>query len=240
MASSSLGAFAFPVVGDSPWSYYKFNYGTALDPAIGWVKYHTNGMTCPRPDPSACAAWDAPITFVWQGTRPVMANLQGNVVEAYPPGGAAEVGVWADVVYEEARVTRTVDGQGREHFRALGTNAWRRERLTDSEIRLRPLSPGTAVAATAAHVGEGRYTALHDPGRRPPAERRRGRRQALRAAREVPRRRPAATWTRRRSIRRRSRSPASRTRRARCRSSTASRSGASFRRSRSSSRRPSS
>ena len=88
----------------------------------------------------------------------MLQNLQGNVVEAYPPGGTAEVGLWADVVYEEARVTRSVDGSG-EHFRAFGTNVWRRERLTDSEFRLRPTTPGTAVAATAPHVGDGRYAA---------------------------------------------------------------------------------
>ena len=157
--SSSAGASVFPVVGDSPWSYYKFSYGTTLDPAVGWIKYHTNGMSCRHPDPGSCLAWDAPITLVWQGTRPVMANLQGNVVEAYAPGETAEVGAWADVLWEEAAVTRTVDAQGRDRFSAKGTNVWRRDRLTDSEIRLRPLSPGTSVAATAGHVGEGRYAA---------------------------------------------------------------------------------
>jgi hypothetical protein len=89
----------------------------------------------------------------------VVASLQGNVVEAYPPGAGAEVGLWADVVYEEAEVSRTVDDQGREHFRARGTNAWRRERLTDSDFRLRPLTPGTGVAPTAPHVADGRYAA---------------------------------------------------------------------------------
>jgi RHS repeat-associated protein len=159
MASSSLGAFAYPVVGDSPWSYYKFNYGTKLDPGVGWVEYHTDGLACPAERPGDCAAFDSPQTLTWQGTRPVVANLQGNVVEAYPPGATAEVGVWADVVYEEAQVSRSVDGKGREHFGATGTNVWRRERLSDSEIRLRPLSPGTGVSATAAPLGEGRYTA---------------------------------------------------------------------------------
>ena len=159
VASSSRGASVYPVLGDSPSSYYRFNFGTTLNPAIGWVRYLTNGFYCPKPEPSACKAWDAPQTLVWQGTRPVFSNLQGNVVEAYPPGGGAEVGLWADVVYEEARVTRTVDADGGEHFRAFGANVWRRERLTDSELRLRPLTPGTGVAATAPHVGDGRYTA---------------------------------------------------------------------------------
>jgi RHS repeat-associated protein len=156
--SSSAGAIVFPVVGDSPWSYYEFNWGTDLSPAAGSIKYHTNGFSCPEPDPSRCTAWDAPITFVWQGTRPVQSNLQGNLVEAYPPGATAEVGLWADVVYEQARVERRVDG-GREHFRALGTNTWKRERLLDSDFALSATTEGTGVASTAPHVGNGRYAA---------------------------------------------------------------------------------
>ena len=118
--SSSGGVFVFPVLGDSPWSYYKFNYGTALDPALGWVKYHTNGMSCREPEPSRCQAWDAPVTFVWQGTRPVTANLQGNMIEAYPPGGSAEVGLWADVV-----CGRRPRSRGRSTPRAASTSARR-------------------------------------------------------------------------------------------------------------------
>jgi RHS repeat-associated protein len=165
--SSSIGAFVYPMTGDSPWSYYKFNFGTTLDPTEWWVKYHTNGLYCPRPTLSECAGWDAPITFVWQGTRPVQANLLGNVIEAYPPGGTAEVGIWADVVYEEARVERNVDGEGREHFRALGTNVWKRERLLDSAFALSALSEGTVVAPSAPHVGDGRYAAPMSMGAAP-------------------------------------------------------------------------
>jgi RHS repeat-associated protein len=157
--SSSLGAFVYPVVGDSPWSYYKFNWGTDLEPTFSWIKYHTNGLFCPSPYPSTCTAWDAPQTLVWQGTRATQSNLLGNMIEAYPPGGTAEVGLWADVVYEEATVKKTVDGEGHEHFKALGTNVWKRERLLDSEFALSPISPGTAVDPAARPVGEGRYTA---------------------------------------------------------------------------------
>ena len=157
--SSTAGAFFYPIVGDSPWSYYYFDYGTTADPQLTWVGYHTNGMYCPRPSPSACQAWDAPQTFVWQGTRPVTVNAPGNLVEAYPPGASAEVGLWADVVYEEARVERSVDAGGRAHYRALGTNRWRRAHLQDSRFALRPLTIGTGVAGAATHVGEGRYSA---------------------------------------------------------------------------------
>jgi hypothetical protein len=77
------------------------------------------------------------------------------------------VGLWADVVYEEARVERSVDGEGREHFRALGTNVWKRERLLDSEFALSALSDGTGVAPSAPHVGDGRYTAAMTIGPAP-------------------------------------------------------------------------
>jgi YD repeat-containing protein len=157
------------MTGDSPWSYYKFNLGTPQDPTMWWIKYHTNGQYCPSPTVSDCAGWDAPMTFVWQGTRPVQANDLGNAVEAYPLGGTAEVGLWADVVYEEARVERRVDSSGKEHFKAKGTNAWKRERLLDSEFSLSPRTTGTVVAATAGHVGDGRYAApmtmASEPGR---------------------------------------------------------------------------
>jgi YD repeat-containing protein len=77
------------------------------------------------------------------------------------------VGLWADVVYEEARVERSVDGEGREHFRALGTNVWKRERLLDSEFALSALSDGTGVAPSAPHVGDGRYAATMTIGPAP-------------------------------------------------------------------------
>ena len=124
-------------------------------PAV--VKYHTNGFSCPRPEPERLRPGTRPQTLVWQGTRPVTVNLQGNLVEAYPPRGAAEV---RPVGRRRLRggPRRRERSTGRaEHFRALGTNVWRRERLADSEIRLRPLSPGTAcrrerprTSATAA------------------------------------------------------------------------------------------
>jgi RHS repeat-associated protein len=157
--SSSAGAFFFPVVGDSPLSYYKFNVGTLSTPVVGWVKYSTNGVWCPNPDPKYCADRDVPVTWVWQGTRPVLVNAQGNLVEAYPPGDTAEAGFWADVVYEEARVERRVGAGGREYFRAKGTNVWKRERLPDSELSLHTLTEGTGVAGTAAPDGNGGYTA---------------------------------------------------------------------------------
>ena len=86
-------------------------------------------------------------------------NRAGNLVEAYSPGASAEVGLWADVVYEEARLERSVDSGGKEHFRAKGTNQWRREHLQDSVFDLAPLTPGTQVAGSAPHVGDGLYAA---------------------------------------------------------------------------------
>ncbi|MGD8895882.1 MAG: transglutaminase domain-containing protein, partial [Acidobacteriota bacterium] len=157
-SSASAAGFAL-IVGDSPWSYYYYDYGTTHVPDVLWIAPHTNGFTCPRPDPSACAGWDQPLTLVWQGPGGGSQDSRGNLMEAYAPGSRADLDLWADVVYEEAEVTRTVDGEGEEHFRVTGTNRWRRERLLDSEFELRPLTPGTGVSAAAAHIGEGRYAA---------------------------------------------------------------------------------
>jgi RHS repeat-associated protein len=157
--SSSIGGFFYPITGDSPWSYYTFDFGTEMTPDAASVKYHTDGMWCRSPNPADCGS-AAPITLIWQGTRPKTANFLGSFIEAYPVGGTAEVGVWADVVYEEAKVTRTVDAAG-EHFRAEGTNVWKRERLLDSVFRLTPdaKSPGTVVAGSATQLGNGLYVA---------------------------------------------------------------------------------
>ena len=148
------------MLGDSPWSYYKFNYGTALDPAIRWVKYHTNGMSCPQPGSRASAsAGTRPITFVWQGTRPVMANLQGNVVEAYPPGGAPR---------SASGPTSLRGGRGhtdRRRAEPASTSAPRAPTCggaSDSPTRTSACGPSARARASrrrAAHVGEGRYAA---------------------------------------------------------------------------------
>ena len=156
--SSSFGAFAYPVVGDSPWSLYYYDFGTTLEPNASWVAYHTDGLYCPNPSPSACFA-DGPQTLVWQGTRSVRTNLRGNLIEAYALGATAEVVAWADVLWEEARVESSTDSSGTEHFGAVGTNQWHRERLFDSDIALRALTPGTTVPPFASPAGGGRYAA---------------------------------------------------------------------------------
>ena len=115
----------------------------------------------PGPMPSACAAWDAPITFVWQGTRPVMANLQGNVVEAYPPGSAAEVGVWADVLYEEAE--RHADRGRRRAASTSGPSAPTCGSVSGSPTPTSACGPSArarGVAASALHVGRGSLRGL--------------------------------------------------------------------------------
>lgn len=157
--SSRRGVFVYPILGDSPWSLYFYDFGTTLSPEIGRIGYHTNGYSCPHPDPSQCQASDQPLTFVWQGTRATRTDLLGNMVEAHAPGAPADVGLWADVVYEEAEVERVVDGEGQERFYVRGTNVWRRERLEDSEFALGALTPGTGVGDTAPHLGDGHYGA---------------------------------------------------------------------------------
>ncbi len=185
--SSSAGAFFYPIVGDSPWSYYFYDFGTTVDPGISWVAYHTNGLTCPHPDVTACAGHDQPLTLVWQGPGGGRVNDQGNLVEAYAPGDRAALDLWADVVYEEAAVTRTEDAQGQEHFSVTGTNVWRRERLLDSEFTLSALTPGTVVGATAPHVRRRSLCRRDDPGLHAGPQHRDHRGNALPAAHPVPR-----------------------------------------------------
>ena len=85
-----------------------------------WIGYHTNGLTCPHPDPSPCPGHDQPLTFVWQGTGRRPGQRPGQRRGGLRARGPAAVDLWADVVYEEAEVTRTVDGQGQEHFSVTG------------------------------------------------------------------------------------------------------------------------
>ena len=69
--SSTRGVSVYPVVGDSPWSYYFYDVGGVYNPdPVTWVGYHTDGYYCPAPTPSSCQAWDAPQMLSWQGTRP--------------------------------------------------------------------------------------------------------------------------------------------------------------------------
>ena len=88
------------------------------------------------------------------GTRGVQATRLGNIVEAYPPGGEAQVGFWADVVYEGARVERTVDSGGNGT-----TTPSARTSGAASGSPTRRSAPshhaGTAVEETAAPLGEG-------------------------------------------------------------------------------------
>ena len=69
--------------------------------------------------------------------------------------------MWADALSEVERVEQVNDPDGSVHFMAVGTNEWRRERLTDSEIRLRAVTPGTGVLPEVANTqGDGTYVAM--------------------------------------------------------------------------------
>jgi len=67
--SSTVGAFAYPLVGDSHYSDFYFDIGTPITPNVTWVSYGTSGWVCHAPDPEACGhAGRAPV--VWVSTGP--------------------------------------------------------------------------------------------------------------------------------------------------------------------------
>ena len=156
--STHLGAFAYAAIGDSPWSAYYFDVATELDP-VGWTAFATSAYVCAFPDVSQCEGSQAPYEpYVVTGLRPVRVNRLGNFTEAYPPDGEGLFRMWADAVSEKERVTRVVDPDGTEHFIPTGTNEWRRERLLDSEVHLRPETEGTGVSPeVATPLGDGTY-----------------------------------------------------------------------------------
>ncbi|HVR71820.1 MAG TPA: transglutaminase domain-containing protein, partial [Vicinamibacteria bacterium] len=159
--SSALGAFTYPVLGGSPLSLYYFDVGTVLTPHVFWIAYPTTGPACYAATREPCGeAGTRPDGWPSAGTRAVLVNTLGNLVEAYPPGGAATAGLWTDVVYERERIVNRRDEEtGTDHFFAEGTNEWVREPLDNSQFELAPVTAGTAVAASASSVGHGQYEA---------------------------------------------------------------------------------
>jgi RHS repeat-associated protein len=160
--SSAFGAFAYPLLGDSPGSFYKYEAtSVAQEDAVIPLQYGTWGQVCNSPDREDCGVrglqpWEA----VDHGTRPFRVNSLGNLIEAYPTGGVADLTVWADVLYEEVRLVPEERPGQSTRYRAEGTNVYRREVLTSSEFRLTPTTVGTAVdPPTAPYLGAGRYSA---------------------------------------------------------------------------------
>lgn len=155
--TSWLGASAYVAVGTSPASLYFIDAVVGTE-QVGWISIPTTGWACAANPTGHCSTAPTPLR-VATGMRPFRANALGNIVEAYPLGGEASVLFWADEISEIERVERQFDEKGHEHFIAYGTNQWRRERLSDSQIALTPATPGTVPAASAPPLGGGRYAA---------------------------------------------------------------------------------
>jgi RHS repeat-associated protein len=160
--SSTFGSFAYPLLGDSPYSAYIYHIGTDIEPDVLFVSYGTTGVLCPYATADSCGHWGKrPWLGLSQGTRPYLVNPSGNLVEAYPLGGVGTLGVWADMIEEGYSVEtfRTDPDDREDHYRVLGTNAWVRKHLEDSRFALSAKTPGTGVPAAAAYAGNGSYVA---------------------------------------------------------------------------------
>jgi RHS repeat-associated protein len=158
LRTSWLGAEAYVALGDSPLSTYFIDAATDVE-AVGWASLPTSGYVCPVSDPFHCTSGAPSSPIIASGVRLFRANALGNVVEAYPLGGTASMSFWADAISEKERVIPFVDPEGVTHYRVEGTNEWRRERLSDSTIRLQPTTPGTVPDAVATPLGNGTYGA---------------------------------------------------------------------------------
>jgi len=157
--SSSLGVDAYPLLGDSPFSLYYYDFGTVGTPPLAYVAYPTTGFVCHNPDPTRCGfGGGQPVLWPLAGTRGTLANSLGNHIEAYAPGGQGLVGLWSDAIYEGVRIEKTTDAKGKDHFKAFGTNTWERKHLEDTHFALTPRTSGTQVSpATPVYLGQGKY-----------------------------------------------------------------------------------
>jgi RHS repeat-associated protein len=165
--TSAIGAFAYVVIGDSAYSSYTFDIGTNLNPTRFGFTYHSSGFICLHPDPATCGRKPAP-PVVLAGPRARLINRLGNIIEAYPLGDDAEAQFFAYALSEIEQLEKAVDDQGQSHYRAVRTNRWRREPLTNSEFRLTSQTPGTGVSpGVAVHVGGGTYAATMSMGSGP-------------------------------------------------------------------------
>src|SRR6266545_912239 len=152
--SSSRGAFVYPIVGDSPFSTYKFWIGTDLVPEAGWILYTLWGFIC---TPTCGQGGLEPLVFTEAFGRPILVSANGDLIEAYPPGSSSEVGFASEALYEGYVLERFEDDQGQPFYLARGDNTWTREPLDDSTFSLSAVTPGTGTSGSAPRVGKGAY-----------------------------------------------------------------------------------
>ncbi len=159
--SSPVGAIAYAVVGDSPYSRYDYDIGTAAEQKRLVVSYGTVGWLCGSPRRTDCSNVDEPTTIVINGTRPRRVNRHNDFIEAYKVGTTGDVTVWATSIEEGNTIYKDGDpDEDGPNFRTRGNNTYKRKRLEDSRFVGKPLTVGTGVIpAVAAHVGNGNYRA---------------------------------------------------------------------------------
>jgi RHS repeat-associated protein len=159
LRSSVFGVFAYPITGDSPGSWYRFEAGTAANLSEVNLEYGTWGLVCKSPNPAACGLRGLqPRLLPFTSARPTLSNRLGNMVEAYPTGGIGAIDVTTDALVETERILRQQNEDGSVYFTAEGTNQYRRVKLLDSQVMLTPATPGTEVfPLQAAGLGQGLY-----------------------------------------------------------------------------------
>ena len=203
--SSSFGAFAYPGRRRQPLELLllRLRHGARRRARAGSRTTRT-ASTVPSPSPTSLRRWDAPQTLVWQGTRAALREPPGQPRRGLPPGAT---GRGRAVGRRRLRGGPGRDATSTARDGALPAPSARTRGSASASStptsRLRPLTPGTTVAAERQPLRRGPLRGPDDDGPPAAAEHRRDRRPALPAAREVPRRRRAATSTRRRWTRRR-------------------------------------
>lgn len=153
--TSAFGVSFYPVVGDSPFSAYRFVISDSVGDPKATVTYHTWGFLCSGTDPNSCGCGE-PGMLAQFTQRPVVVNAGGDMVEAYPPEAAARTAFGTDVVYEKESIEEVRDSEENPHYFARGTNVWVREPLDDSAIDTSASTPGTQVTGVVGK-GDGQY-----------------------------------------------------------------------------------
>jgi transglutaminase-like putative cysteine protease len=155
--SSPFGAIAYAVVGDSPYSWYRFDVGSSEQPALTTASFGTWGWLCSA-DPALCYA-EEPTTIVFHGGRYQRVNRNGNLIEATTVGSQADATMWAYAVLEDNEVRQEGSDEDGPIYRAVGKNTYKRVALTDSDLRSTPQTPGTGIDLPPFHTGGGDYRA---------------------------------------------------------------------------------
>jgi hypothetical protein len=159
--SNNLGAYSFLMPGSSPFSGYKFTFGTPDVPSLaGTVTILTTGDLCPSTNLSDCADHDQPRAWLTTSSRGVITNSLGNEIEAYLPGETAKASFSAMAIYEIDETYPRPDGQGGTYLSVRGTNTYERRAVDTATFKVEAKTPGTSLSSgEAAFVADGRYEA---------------------------------------------------------------------------------